>query len=112
MTSRHPALMAVGNTHASSVIAAERWSDGESLIDTRAVVPLNDSALPYFPDAVHVALTIEPVLPLPDRSVTDVPDPSLKAYAATRLGFVASVVAVAMFVYGPRLPAPSCAAIM
>src|SRR5215471_2610002 len=98
MTSRQAALVAVGFTHASSVIAVERWSDVESLIVTRAFEPLNESALPYFPADVHVAFEIVPLLPWPDRSVTVVPEPSLKPKAATRFGFVASVVAVAMFV--------------
>src|SRR5215471_18381167 len=97
--------MAVGYTHASSVIPVERCSDVESGIVTSAVAPLNERALPNLPADVHVAFTIVPVLPWPDRSVTVVPAPSTKPKAATRLGFVASVVAVAMFVYGPRLPA-------
>jgi hypothetical protein len=33
--------------------------------------------------AAHVAFVIVPLLPLPDTSVTVVPDPSLNGYAAT-----------------------------
>src|SRR5512139_3854996 len=51
---------------------------------TTALVPLNTSALPYLPAVIHVAALIVPLLPLPDRSVSVVPDPSLKPYAATR----------------------------
>src|SRR5215831_17837696 len=50
---------------------------------TTALVPLNDSALPYLPAAAQVAFAIVPVWPLPDASVTVVPDPSSNPYAAT-----------------------------
>ncbi len=51
---------------------------------TRALVPLKESAAPYFPAVVQVALERVPVLPPPEASAVVVPDPSLKAYAATR----------------------------
>ena len=50
---------------------------------TRALVPLNDNAPPYLPDAVQVAFEIVPLLPFPDESPTVVPDPSSNEYAAT-----------------------------
>ena len=51
---------------------------------TRALVPLNVSAVPNFPLVVQVAPLIVPVWPLPETSATVVPVPSLKLYAATR----------------------------
>ena len=86
---------------------------------TREFEPLNDSAAPYFPDDVHEAPRTAPTLPIPDTSATDAPDPSSKAYAATRFddggggggggGGVAdaSVVAEAVFEYAPTCPAVS-----
>ncbi len=50
---------------------------------TSALVPLNESAPPYLPDADRVAFEIVPLLPFPDASVTVVPDASSNAYAAT-----------------------------
>ena len=38
------------------------------------------------PEVVHVAPLIVPLFPLPDASVTIIPEPSLKPYAATRPG--------------------------
>jgi hypothetical protein len=55
----------------------ERWSDAASPTSTRAVVPLNASALPHLPAIVHVAVPIVPALPLPEASATVVPVPSL-----------------------------------
>src|SRR5262245_59267151 len=95
MTSRQALLTTEGLTHASSVMPVVRCSDAASGMVTIAFEPLNDSALSNFP-VVHVALAIVPVLPLPDRSATVVPAPSLNAYAATSDGLVASVVAVAV----------------
>src|SRR5262245_29736792 len=57
---------------------------------TRALVPLNDSALPYLPAVDQVAAVIVPALLFPEASATVVPEPSLKAYAATRAGAVRS----------------------
>ena len=68
----------VGYTHASSVMPEVSCSEAEFGIVTTAPVPLNTSALPYLPLAVHVAPLIAPWLPLPDRSVSVVPPPSLK----------------------------------
>ena len=51
----------------------------ESATVTQALVPLNDSAPPYLPEAVQVALARVPVLPLPEASPAVVPLPSLKA---------------------------------
>ena len=47
-------------------------------------MPLNCSALPYLPVVAQVVFETVPVLPLPDASVTVVPDPSSNPYAATR----------------------------
>lgn len=41
-------------------------------------------AFPYLPDVVQVAPLMVPLFPLPDRSFTTVPLPSLNPYAATR----------------------------
>ena len=49
-------------------------------------MPLNESALPFFPAVVHVAPTSDPVCPLPVASAVVVPLPSLNAYAATSPG--------------------------
>ena len=98
-----------GLTHASSVIPLDRCSEAESGIVTSALVPLNCSALPYFPDVVQVAFAIVPLLPFPDASVTVVPDPSSNPYAATKPDGAAGVLAFAVFVYGLRLPAASVA---
>ena len=68
-----------GLTQASSVIAVDRWSAAASATVTRDELPLNDSAPPNFPPAVHVALVSAPVRPLPDASTAVVPAPSLKA---------------------------------
>src|SRR5262252_4924599 len=108
MTSRQALLTVVGLTHASSVMAVVRCSDAESAMVTRALEPLKVKALSNLP-VVHVAFEIVPVFPWPDRSVMVVPEPSLNAYAATRLALAACVVAVAVAEYGPRLPAASVA---
>jgi hypothetical protein len=76
-------LTVVGYTHASRVIPLVNCNDAASFTVTRALVPLNVNALPYLPEVVHVALPIVPLFPLPDTSVTPVPPPSLKEYAAT-----------------------------
>src|SRR5580704_4416613 len=111
MTSCHPVGAELGLTHASSVTAVVRCKDAESLTTTCALVPLNDSALPYLPLVVHVALTIVPVLPFPDKSLTVVPDPALKSYAATKPGVPvdAPVVALVVFENPLRFPAASVA---
>src|SRR5258705_908241 len=84
MPARPQLVTVVGLTHASSVIAVVKRRDAESGIVTTALVPLNESAPPYFPAVDHVVADTVPVLPLPDRSVTVVPVPSLNEYAATR----------------------------
>ena len=55
-----------------------RSSEPASLTVTQSLIPSNDSALPYLPLAVRVAPEIVPLLPLPEASVTVVPDASLK----------------------------------
>jgi hypothetical protein len=45
---------------------------------TNAVVPLKESAFPYLPVVIQLALPIAPVLPFPDESAALVPMPSLK----------------------------------
>src|SRR5882672_1838785 len=84
MTSRHAAFTTDGLTHASNVIAVVNCNDGAFGIVTNPLVPLNVSAPPFFPAAVHVAPTTVPVLPVPDASPAVVPAPSLNPYAATR----------------------------
>src|SRR6185503_16518630 len=84
MTSRHQLLTAEGLTHASSVIAVVKRKEGASGTVTTELVPLNESAAAVLPAVVHVVPDTVPVLPLPDRSVTVVPVPSLNEYAATR----------------------------
>jgi len=84
MTSRHQLLTVVGLTHASSVIAVVKRREGASGIVTTELVPLNESAAAVLPAVVHVVPDTVPVLPLPDRSLTVVPVPSLNEYAATR----------------------------
>src|SRR4051794_9849395 len=80
---RHDASVA-GSSHASSVIALVRSSEGESATVTHALVPLNESALPYLPAAAHVAFAIVPLFAWPEVSLTVEPTPSSNAYAATR----------------------------
>ena len=77
MTHSQP-LIAVGYTHASSVMPLVRSSELESAAVTQLFAPLNDSALPYRPVAVQAAPETVPVLPLPEPSTAVVPLPSLK----------------------------------
>ena len=61
-------------------------SDAARLVSftvTRLLVPLKESAFPYFPAVTHVAPEIVPVFPRPDASTTAEPAPSSKPYAAT-----------------------------
>src|SRR5262249_56066931 len=92
-------------------MALVNCSDGALLTVTNALVPLKDKALPYLPEVVHVAALMVPLFPLPDRSVNNVPLPSLNPYAATKPGVdvgvgvavgVAVRVAVAAAVALPR----------
>ena len=85
---------AAGLTHASTVMPVVRSSEALSLIATELLLPLNDSAPPYLPAAVHVVPEVEPLLPVPDPSPAVVPVPSLKPYAATRPGGAAAACAV------------------
>src|SRR5438128_10624790 len=74
-----------GSTHASRVIPEPRWRLSESGMLTYVFfVASNDRAFPYLPELLQVAPAIVPLFPLPDRSFTAVPAPSLKLYAATR----------------------------
>ena len=50
---------------------------------TLALVPLKLSAFPNLPWVDQVAEPMAPTLPLPEASAADVPEPSLKASAAT-----------------------------
>ena len=54
-------------------------SEAASGTVTRALVPLNTSALPNLPALVQVAPLIVPLLLLPEVSATVVPLPSLNA---------------------------------
>src|SRR5215467_13260327 len=53
---------------------------------TKALVPLKLKAFPYLPEVVQVAPLIVPLFPLPEKSLTTVPLPSLNPYAATKPG--------------------------
>src|SRR5436190_10486172 len=108
MTSRQALETVAGLTHASKVMPPLSCSDVEFGTLTRALVPLNTSALPYLPAVAHVVAETVPVFPLPDESATDVPVPSSNEYAATSPP-VAGVVAVAVFETSPTLPAASMA---
>src|SRR5262245_22781662 len=79
-------LTAVGRTHASSVIPVVSRSEAASAMSTRALVPLNARAPPYLPAVDHVALTIVPLWPLPEVSVSVLPRPRSKLYEATGWG--------------------------
>src|SRR5438132_977591 len=82
-THRHSAPSAAGLTQPSSVIPVVRSSDAASGIVTHELAPLNERAPAYLPALDQVALETVPALPLPDQSVTVVPDPSSNEYAAT-----------------------------
>ena len=73
-----------GCTQAASVMSVVNRNSGASGIVTFALVPLKTSAPPNLPAVVHVAPLIVPVLLWPEASVTVVPLPSLKLYAATK----------------------------
>ncbi len=83
---RHPPLAAVGITHANSVIAVVRFSDGELATTTTSFVPSKLSAPPNRPCGLHVAPEITPVLLFPDASAVVGPAPSLNPHAATSPG--------------------------
>src|SRR3954453_8687856 len=76
------AFTLVGLSHASSVMPLVRWSDALSGMTTVDEVPLNCSAPPNLP-VVQVPFCTVPLLPLPDVSVTVVPEASSNEYAAT-----------------------------
>ena len=80
-TVRQPTPVAVGRTHASSVIAVVRSSEATSATVTQLELPLNESAPPYLPAVVHAVFVATPSLLLPDVSRTDVPRPSSNAGA-------------------------------
>src|SRR5919198_2741749 len=84
ITDRHAVPSAFGLTHASSVMPFVRSSEFESETVTQELVPLKDSALPNLPLVDQVVFAVVPVLLFPERSVTVVPVPSSKLYAATR----------------------------
>src|SRR4051812_17886584 len=83
MTERQPPRLD-GRTQASSVMPSVRSRSAAPATVTHALVPLNDSAEPNLPAAVHVALLIVPGWALPRASTAVVPEPSLKPHAATR----------------------------
>src|SRR3954451_16298696 len=83
MTSRQfPRVL--GLTQASRVIPVVKSSEAASLIRTDALEPLNARALPKRPAELQVAPLSEPLLALPEVSLTAGPVPSSKPYAATR----------------------------
>ena len=104
-------LIAVGNTHASSVMAAVRSSELESLTVTQSLTPSNDSALPYLPLVVQVAPEIVPVFPLPEVSASVEPVPASKLYAATSV-FELDTVTLLPADGVPRLPLSSTARLL
>src|SRR2546430_16559868 len=104
---RLPFVSAVGYTHASSVIPVVSPNDAAFSTVTFAVVPLNTSALPYRPAAVHVAPLTAPVWLFPEASPTAVPAPSLNPHAATSPAIGAVVVGLATPEYPRGLPAAS-----
>src|SRR3954469_15384636 len=77
------ALTFVGLSHASSVMPFVRSSEAASGIETSVELPLNWSAPPYLPVFVQVPFCTVPLLPLPDESLSVVPEPSSNEYAAT-----------------------------
>ena len=79
ITSRQALETVAGSTQASRVIPLESCSELELAIVTRLEEPLNDNADPYLPALDQVAPEIVPPLPLPEASLTVVPDPSSKA---------------------------------
>src|SRR3954454_1731947 len=112
MTSRHALETLAGSTHASSVNALESCNEEEFGTLTRAFVPLKERAPPTLPFAAQVAFEMVPVLPLPEVSVTVVPDPWSNEYAATRPPpELDVVVADAAAENVPTLPAASVARI-
>ena len=72
------AAVAYARHQAYMVTALVRSREAESAIVTQLLVPLKERAEPNLPDAFQVALLIEPLLLLPDTSLTTVPVPSLK----------------------------------
>src|SRR5690348_5043858 len=91
MTTHSQPLIAVGYTHASSVMALARSREAESATVTQLFVPLNDRALPYLPEVLQVAPEIVPAFPFPEASPSVEPVPSSKLYAATRVFDVETV---------------------
>src|SRR5262245_8915953 len=84
MIVRQPVCDAVGLIHAASVIAeVTELSDVDEGTCTMLATPSKFSPPPYLP-ATQVAPVIVPVLPFPEASTTDVPEPASKVYAATR----------------------------
>src|ERR1041384_7879225 len=86
MTSSQKPVAVDGLTHASTVNAVVTCNDGASGTVTSAVLPLNDSAPPYLPAAVHVAPVMLPVFPVPEASVALLPAPSSTAWPAPGRG--------------------------
>ena len=84
ITVRHSVDALAGRIQADNVIPVVRSRLAASGTSTRSSSPSNDSAPPFLPAAVHVAPFRVPLFPVPERSVTADPEPSLKLYAATR----------------------------
>src|SRR4051812_21292760 len=83
MAADQSVLAAAGLTHASSVMPFVRCKSALSATVTQALLPLNDSALPNFPEVVQVALARVPFRPWPDTSPAVVPVPSSNPQAPT-----------------------------
>ena len=83
MTARYPPL-AVGKTHASSVMPLVKSRLATSLTLTRLLVPLKDKFFPNFPDVFQVAPPMVPLFPLPEASAVVLPAPSSKPKATSK----------------------------
>src|SRR5688500_9572603 len=105
----HPAPT-LGRTQPSMVIPVVASSEFESGTLTNALLPLNDSALPYLPSVLQAAPDKLPWLLLPDLSAAVVPEPSSKPQAPTSPGSgPPATTAVASFDGGLVLPTLSLA---
>src|SRR5436189_2784747 len=84
-------------------MALLRSREAESFTVTTAPEPLKERLFPNLPEVVQVAPLIVPVFPFPDISPTDVPEPSLKEYAATRpaMGALTESTNEALLLYWP-----------
>src|SRR5262245_28923196 len=109
MTSRHALFTVDGFTQASSVIPVVSCKDALLGTVTRALLPLKDSAPPYLPPVIRLAVPMDPLFPYDDESNAVLPAVSLNEYAATSSGIVVPVVTLTMFEGSPMFAAASVA---